>query len=154
LAYQSDEAGEFEIFVPPFPAVNNGRWQGSVGGGTRAVWARDSKELFFLAPAGIFIRVGVWGGPTWVATRPAKFLEATDYLASGFAARPYDISLDGKRFLMMKPLGKSDSSKDTTLVVVQHWDDELQRLVPTRYFPAQNALAESDRTAENNNAHG
>ena len=34
LAYQSNESGQFEIYVRPFPNVNEGRWQISTGGGT------------------------------------------------------------------------------------------------------------------------
>ena len=44
LAYQSNEANTFEIYVHPFPNVKAGRWQISNGGGSRPVWA--GRELF------------------------------------------------------------------------------------------------------------
>ena len=37
-----------EIYVRPYPAVDGGRWQISTGGGTRPLWSRDGRELFFL----------------------------------------------------------------------------------------------------------
>ena len=56
LAYQSDESGQFEIYVRPFPDVNSGRWQISTGGGTRPLWARRGRELFYVAPDGAVMR--------------------------------------------------------------------------------------------------
>jgi len=48
----------------------------------------------------------------------------------------YDIAPDGRRFLMIKASGGSESSPTSTeprsLVVVQHFDEELKRLLPAR----------------------
>ena len=41
LAYQSDESGQYEIYVRPFPDVDQGQQQISRGGGTQALWAPD-----------------------------------------------------------------------------------------------------------------
>ena len=48
IAYQSNESGRYEVYVRPFPKVDEGRWQASSGGGTRPVWARNGRELFYL----------------------------------------------------------------------------------------------------------
>ena len=51
LAYQASDTGQFgqfEIYVQPFPDLNAGRWQVSNSGGTRPLWSRDGRELFFL----------------------------------------------------------------------------------------------------------
>ena len=45
--------------------------------------------------------------------------------------RTYDISPDGQRFLMMKEGGGDQVATLPSLIVVQHWADELKRLVPT-----------------------
>ena len=47
--------------------------------------------------------------------------------------RPFDISPDGERFLMLKPSGATptDDTAEPDLVVVFNWFNELQRLVPT-----------------------
>jgi hypothetical protein len=48
----------------------------------------------------------------------------------------YDIAPDGRRFLMIKPSGGSASTPvataPTSLVVVQHFDEELKRLLPIK----------------------
>ena len=46
LAYQSNESGRDEVYVRPFPKVNEGRWQVSTAGGTSPLWAKDGRELF------------------------------------------------------------------------------------------------------------
>ena len=48
LAYQSNEAGQYEIYVAPFPDVDRGgRRQLTVEGGTKPTWSPDASELFF-----------------------------------------------------------------------------------------------------------
>ena len=47
--------------------------------------------------------------------------------AAGIISRTYDVSADGRRFLMIKSIEPAASS---SLFVVQHFDDELKRLVP------------------------
>jgi hypothetical protein len=51
--------------------------------------------------------------------------------AGGNPQRNYDIAADGQRFLMVKAAG-SDASSAPQIVVVQHFDEELKRLVPAK----------------------
>jgi len=81
------------------------------------------------------MRVGVERGDTWAATVPVQLLEARYFTGTSRAAlgRTYDVSPDGRRFLMIKPdAGEDSTAAPTSLVVVQNWDQELKRLVPTR----------------------
>ena len=48
LAFESDESGRPEVYVRPFPKIDDGLWQVSSDGGTRPTWSRDGKELFYL----------------------------------------------------------------------------------------------------------
>ena len=50
LAYESNASGQYEIYVRPFPNVEDGQWLISRGGGSRPLWAPDGRELFYLAP--------------------------------------------------------------------------------------------------------
>ena len=59
LAYQSDESGQYEVYVRPFPDVDEGRWQISRGGGTSPLWAPNGGELFFLSLRGQLTAVPV-----------------------------------------------------------------------------------------------
>ena len=51
----------------------------------------------------------------------------------GFLGRTYDLSSDGQRFLMIKEVGGTDqTAAPPQLIVVQHFDEELKRLVPIK----------------------
>ena len=57
LAYQSNESGREEVYVRPFPNVETARRQVSTGGGTRPLWSRNGRELFYyVAPDTIMAR--------------------------------------------------------------------------------------------------
>ena len=128
LAYASDSSGRPEIYVRPFPNAG-GQWQASTGGGRTPLWARNGKELFYVAPDGALMRVpGEASGATWNAGTPTKLLEGR-YFTPGGAGRPYDVSPDGQRFLMIKAAGADATA--ASIIVVQHWQEELKRLVPT-----------------------
>ncbi len=132
IAYQSNESGQEEIYVRPFPEVNSGRSQVSTGGGTRPLWARSGKELFYLGRGGAMMSASIEGGSTFRAGTPIQLFEGR-YLAFGAAAgRSYDVSPDGQRFLMIKAGGASDeTSAPRSIIVVQNWFEELKRLVRT-----------------------
>jgi hypothetical protein len=42
------------------------------------------------------------------------------------------VSPDGQQFLMVKAPGTNGGLAPSALIVVQHWDEELKRLVPTK----------------------
>jgi hypothetical protein len=49
----------------------------------------------------------------------------------GYPGRTYDISPDGQRFLLIKATTVPNDAPALQLVVVQHFDEMLKRLVPT-----------------------
>jgi len=129
LAYESDSSGRFEIYVRPFPNVDAGQWRISTAGGTRPLWAPKSPELFYVAPGGALmaIRVHPRDG-AWSADRPVKVVEGP-YATEGVRdRRTYDVSVDGRRFLVIKR--SANEAAAPQLIVVQHWFEELKRLVP------------------------
>ena len=101
LAYEANDSGRFEIYVRPFPDVAKGLWQVSTDGGTRPLWARNGQELFYLTSTGTLMHVGV-------GRRADMGGDGTDEAVEGryggrafHAGRTYDVSADGRRFLMM-----------------------------------------------------
>ena len=132
LAYEANDSGRFEIFVVPFPAVNNGRWPVSTAGGTRPLWARSGRELFYVSPTGAIMRVGVERGPSWAATKPTLVVKEGYFTMPPNPGRTYDIASDGQRFLMIKEGGTGETPAPASLIVVQHWVEELKRLVPPK----------------------
>ena len=60
---------------------------------------------------------------------PSMLLKTS--FATPFAWRMYDVSADGSRFLMIKgPFSRTDTT--STIVVVQNWFEELNRLLPSK----------------------
>jgi Tol biopolymer transport system component len=131
LAYESDSSGRLEICVRPFPNAGSGQSQVSTGGGVTPVWAPNGKELFYLGPDGVLWRApGEANGATWSARTPAKLLEGRYFAPRGaYVGRTYDVSPDGRRFLMIKASDPAPTAAPS-LVVVQHFDEELKRLAP------------------------
>jgi serine/threonine-protein kinase len=128
MAYQSDQSGEMEVYVRPFSNERGGIQQISTAGGTRPLWSRNGRELFYLAPSGALMSVAITAGATWSAGRPVHLFEGAYYFPQGGAmGRTYDVSPDGKRFLMIK----SADDSPRRIVIVQNWLEELKRLVPT-----------------------
>jgi hypothetical protein len=73
LAYDSNNSGSFQIYVRPFPNVGGGQWQVSTTGGTRPLWARNGKELFYVGAEGALLRLPVEAsGATWKAGTPTS----------------------------------------------------------------------------------
>ena len=82
IAYQSNESGGNEIDVRPFPNVNDGRWQVSVGGGTRPSWARNGRELFDLDLTNRLTVAPVeTAGPTFSSGNPANLFQTLRFAA-------------------------------------------------------------------------
>jgi serine/threonine-protein kinase len=130
LAYESDDSRQLQIVVRPYPNVNAQQTQVSTVGGTEPRWAQTSQELFYLAPDGALMSVPWERGPTWRAGIAIKLFNGprkSDITNN----QTYDVSRDGKRFLMIKE-GSGADQITPSIEVVQNWTEELKRLVPTR----------------------
>jgi serine/threonine-protein kinase len=132
LAYEANDSGAFEIYVRPYPEVASGRWQASTGGGWWPLWSRDGRELFYAAPTGALMRVGVERGSSWTATPPTTLLrDGSMFVDSGNPGRPsYDVAPDGQRFVVLKEASGPDTAPPQ-IVIVQHFAELLKRLVST-----------------------
>ena len=120
LAYASNESARFEIYVKPFPEPG-GKWQVSTAGGLEPRWRRDGKELFYLAPDGKVMAVEVGTGAAFEAGPPQALFVTSLKNAAGWR---YDVTADGQRFLVNRPIGE-ESSPPITLV--QNWTALLKR---------------------------
>jgi serine/threonine-protein kinase len=130
IAYISDESGRFEVYVRPYPKTDGGKSQVSTRGGKHPLWSRNGRELYYRAFDGAIVAVPVPAGPRFLPGEAVTILPAnSSYTGAGPAldARRYDLSLDGKRFLMVK---RVDDQSPRSMLVVQNWTEELKRLVP------------------------
>jgi serine/threonine-protein kinase len=127
LAYVSNESGRDEVYAQPYPGPG-GKWQISTDGGTEPLWNRSGRELFYRSGDKL-MAVGISTQPGFVAGKPRQLFKG-GYLLSSFGVPNYDVSPDGQRFLMVKPVGQ-EQAVPTQINVVLNWTEELKRLVPT-----------------------
>jgi serine/threonine-protein kinase len=134
IAYASNELGNTtEIYVRPFPNVDGGRWQ--VGRGRDPVWSRNGKEIFFLTSGttpNAFSRlfsVPVQASAAGFSVGNPQPLFEGNYTPG----TSYDVSPDGKRFLMIKLGAQQNATHGSTpIVVVLNWLRELQERAPLK----------------------
>jgi len=124
IAYESQESSRRDVYVRPFPGVSKQRWLISTDGGSQPLWSRSGDELFYLGPDGRLMGVRVQTSPSFLAS-PATRVLNTVYLFHSVVnpGRTYDISPDGKRFLMIKEL---DGGIGPQPVIVMNWAASLK----------------------------
>jgi len=126
IAYQSTESStQNEIYVRPFPNTEDGRWKISTAGGGMPLWSPSGRELFFIAPSpsrlvAVKIQPSPAGGP-FTYGAPERLFETSQY-ATGLFGRAYDITPDGRRFVLVKRQAQEVTSQ---IVVVANWFQEL-----------------------------
>ncbi len=127
LAYGSNESGQYEIYVRPYPGPGP-TIPISVGGGSEPLWADSGEELFYRNGTQV-MAVGVDTRATLVANAPAPLVEGR--YTGGNDERRYDVAPDG-RFLMLTfaEQAAGDETAGRRFVAVVNWPEELKRLVP------------------------
>ena len=124
MAYVSDESGQMQVYVRPFPGPDR-RWPVSTQGGTQPVWNRNGKEIFYRIGNKMMV-VEVSGGVDLTLSQPRQLFDQR-YVFQNISLANYDVSPDGQQFVMVK-----DEAGSGRLNVVLNWTEELKRLVPTR----------------------
>jgi Tol biopolymer transport system component len=127
LAYTSNESGRYEIYVQPVPGPG-GRWQISNEGGRDPLWSRDGKQMFYRYESGAYV-VDVKTDGGFTAGKPRLLFNQAGY--GSVESRSWDLSSDGRRFLMVR-LEERKSQPVTEMILVQNWLEELKRLVPVK----------------------
>ena len=136
VVYQSNESGQMEIYIRPFPPAG-GKWQVSDSGGAYARWSPDGRELYYRKDEGIVVVDVVTTEAAFSASRPRQLLRGNVYggygglALSGGGFADYDVAPDG-RFLMFPDTEAEDAPNVELAQVVVNWFDELRRLAPPR----------------------
>jgi Tol biopolymer transport system component len=129
MAYYSDESGQSEVYVQPFPGPGR-RLQISTDGGRNPVWSPNGRELFYVGYPRMIMAVDVVTEPDFTAGTPRVLFEAPHFVGVG---RGYDITPDGQRFVMVRRDEEAASpAGGRQLNVVLNWFEELKRLVPVK----------------------
>jgi eukaryotic-like serine/threonine-protein kinase len=127
LAYVSEESGRYEIYVQPYPGPG-GKWQISTEGGAEPAWNPNGRELFYRS-GNKMMAADVATQPSFAAGKPRVLFEG-QYMPSQGTSPNYDVSPDGQRFLMLKPVEQAQAAP-TQINVVLNWFEELKQKVPT-----------------------
>src|SRR5262249_47470074 len=122
VAYQTNEAGDAEIFVQPFPQPT-AKWQVSTKGGMQPRWRADGKELYFISTDNKLMAVSITqkGSTLELGTPSPLFTTRILTGATGTINRPqYAVSRDG-RFLINETVEDSAASPITLIL---NWHPE------------------------------
>ncbi|MGE0157938.1 MAG: protein kinase [Gemmatimonadales bacterium] len=132
LAYTSFETGNPQIYVRPFPAVEQGRWQiSSAEGGFAPMWSHDGNELFYATQRGWTVaRVASPAGFRVVSTTEIPWTSPVPPVGSSVAGGWYGISPDGQRILTARPAISGGDVVEPELILVQNFFEELKARVP------------------------
>jgi serine/threonine-protein kinase len=126
LAYVSNEQGEHEVFVRPFPDVNGGKWQVSSGGGSAPLWSRSGRELYYMRGKNMYV-VRINSGASFSAQPPQVLFTIPYGIRAGSLARgTFAITPDDQRFLMVRDNSWEEMAGKPQLVVVENFFAELR----------------------------
>ena len=128
VAYHSDVSGQMEVYIRPFPPLNEGQYKISSNGGIWPRWSPNGKELFYvegnrLMVASVESEKGfrhdksrlLFTAPEGVALQSPPATLETDRL--------YDVGDDGQRFLAVQTTVEEEQ---TAIIVVQNWYAEFK----------------------------
>jgi Tol biopolymer transport system component/tRNA A-37 threonylcarbamoyl transferase component Bud32 len=130
LAYTSNETGQREVYVRPFPDVSAGKFQVSTAGGTAPRWSHRGDELFYRTLGDDFMAAQVRTTPTFTLLGQRRLFSAVGY-TPGVEHATFEVSPDDRRFLMLR-VGSTSGAKDETpqVVMVLNFFAELERVLP------------------------
>ena len=127
LAYASDESGRREVYVRPFPAVDEGKWQMSTDGGVEPLWSPDARSLYFRNLGGDRIEVVDMSlDPSSATRRLLLQLPANFAFEQNPNDRLFDILPTGDRFVMIR---QGEGDRSGKLVIVLNFFEELRAKV-------------------------
>ena len=133
LAYVSLETGPPLIYVQPFPNIDDGLWNVSLGFGADPVWSPDGRELFYRSESDLMV-AQIETEPTFSSRTPEPLFSLSGYGIGGpGTGRPFDVALDGDHFIFRTPGTAEQTSDDDPfngLIFVENWFEELKARVP------------------------
>jgi eukaryotic-like serine/threonine-protein kinase len=124
VAYTTNETGDWEVYVSPFPEATS-KWLVSRSGGEEPRWRADGKELYYVSPEGKLMAAGVKLGASFESTTPvALFQTRRRQKISSQDVFSYAVSQEGNRFLFNTLL---DQRETPPLSIVLNWEAEMVR---------------------------
>jgi len=122
LLYASTESGREEIYLTTYPDAK-GRWEVSRGGGSIPRWRNDMRKVFFTTTDAVMaVEVDLTRGVK--IGRPRRLFDRPSTHWSASWPDGYDVTGDGKRFVMLRPSTRGDLPP-SRIVIVQNWIAEF-----------------------------
>jgi Tol biopolymer transport system component len=123
VAYATNETGDWEIYVSPFPDAGS-KWQVSRGGGEEPRWQADGKELFFVSPDGKLMASSVKLGAGFEATAPTPLFQTRRrQKISSQDVFTYAVTENGNKFLFNTLM---DQREVPPLSIIRNWNAALE----------------------------
>jgi Tol biopolymer transport system component len=117
IAYESDESGDFEVYMALTKSGGEKR-RISTGGGKQPRWRRDPKELYYIGPGNLLMAVPMMSDAKGEAGTPAALFRVETEIEN------YDVMPDGSRFLIRTQAGRV---RESPLRVIVNWPAMLNR---------------------------
>jgi Tol biopolymer transport system component len=122
VAYTSDESGNLQVYVRPFPEAAGAKALVSRESGFGAKWSADGSEIFYLTLRGELMVAKVTSGEAFSSSPPVRLFERSDLgeWSVGFGVHP-----DGQRFLVAAKANQTDARSaagaEPQLVIVENF---------------------------------
>ena len=144
LAYASPEAGLMQIYIRPFPNVEDGKWQISFANAMSPLWSKNSKEIFFWS-GGNQYSVSYSTGkldsnekPQFIDLAAPQKILSIQGLQNGLTLPAWDYDGNSDKFLMLETqtnstftgINEEGVSANTELYVIENWFEELNIRAP------------------------
>ncbi len=124
VAYLSDQSGEDEVYVRPFPEGDRVD-KVSLNGGGQPRWSRDGREIFY-AEGTTLMAVSVRTSGSFAVSPPEPLFDHPGLLNMGSNREArYDVSVDGQRFVLPERV-EGRAGKPPTIHVVLNWYEEFR----------------------------
>jgi serine/threonine protein kinase/Tol biopolymer transport system component len=120
VAYQSDETGQYEIYIRTFPDPR-AKFQISTSGGRYPQWGRGGRELYYISPDSKVIAVSLKMGLDSLETASPQALFALPQLGY-INDSPYQADAAGERFLVL-----AAPEKPALLNLIVNWPALLKK---------------------------
>jgi eukaryotic-like serine/threonine-protein kinase len=124
LLYSSNETGQYEVYVRPFPIVDSPPVRVSTGGGVSPVWANSGRELFYVSQELNMIAVAVRADDQFTILQRETLFTLPLLTRISASVSSFDISSDDQQFLIVGP--SALNSEGDRIILVQNFFEELK----------------------------
>jgi eukaryotic-like serine/threonine-protein kinase len=126
LAYSSNETGQQEVYVRPFPGPG-GKWQISTGGGVGPIWSRSKPELFYGTLSGQIMVAPLRVEGDSFGTEKPRLWSDTLFAWRG-PNRAFDVHPNGEQFALAPTSQTPAGPKPDHLTFIFNFFDELRSI--------------------------